>query len=304
MLFGKIFIPNIGDNMTNGNADYRLRPVEAPCDEEFYERPFFAYGIFKKGQLAHSKIADCMENSVPDEIPYELNIRDGYPLIKKVESENITKGDKISFTKRICAYQRICDTMPGNIYKWDTVAIDGETFNILVTEDLEGTFVNLDDKGNYIDSYDGHDDPFFYKVPEFIHNELDNIKYDENFIFRIQMYYILLWSAMERYSKLKYDVSNREADYLNALAKDKIYRDAFKIVDPKNMDSIRAANNAREYIFDKTNQNYIINFYYTLRCNVAHRGKELRNNSIILKNSLNDLLDIFDLMIKMTFDYY
>ena len=194
--------------------------------------------------------------------------------------------------------------MPGNIYKWDTVVIDGETFNILVTDDLDGTFVNLDDKSNYIDSYDGHDDPFFYRVPKFIHDELDNIKYDENFIFRIQMYYILLWSAIERYSKLKYDVSNREADYLNALAKDKVYRDAFKIVDPKNMDPIHAANNAREYIFNKNNQNNIINYYYTIRCNVAHRGKELRNNSIILKKSLNDLLDIFDLMINMTFDYY
>lgn len=304
MLFGKIFISNIGDDMVNvNNNDYRLRPVKMPCDDEFYERPFFAYGIFKKGQLAHSKISDCVENIVPDEIPYELHIRDGYPLIKKERSENTTKGEKIRFNQRMCAYQRISNTMPGNIYKWDTTVIDGETYNVLVTDDLEGTFQNVDDDGDYRDAYDGHDDPFFYKVPAFICEELRNLVYDENVIFRIQMYYILLWSAIERYSKLKYDVSNKESDYLYALANDNIYRDAFQIVDPENMDSIHAANNAREYIFDKSNPNYIVNYYYTLRCNVTHRGKELRNNTSPLRRSLKDLVEIFELMIKMTFDY-
>ena len=144
MLFGKISILNIGGIMAYERNDYRLRPVEIPCDYEFYERPFFAYGLFKKGQLAHSKIADCIENSVPDDIPYELHIRDGYPLIKKIESEKITNGEKIIFNEKIiCAYQIISNTHPGNIYKWDTVVIDGETFNILVTEDLHGTFRNV-----------------------------------------------------------------------------------------------------------------------------------------------------------------
>lgn len=291
--------------MTNRNNDYLLRPVEIPCDDEFYDRPFFAYGIFKKGQLAHSKISNCIDNINPDEIPYELYIRDGYPLIKKELSQNITKGEKIRFAQnRICAYRRISDTMPGNIYKWDTIVVHGETFNVLVTDELEGTFKNVDDNGEYLDYYDGHNDPFFYKVPEFIVNELKNLEFnDESVIFKIQMYYILLWSAIERYSKLKYDVSNREKDYLNALVNDKIYQEAFMIDNPKSRGPIHSAQNAKEYIFNKNDQNYIINYYYTLRCNVAHRGKELRNNSLLLRRSLNDLLNIFEEMIAITFDY-
>lgn len=292
--------------MTNKNNDYLLRPVEIPCDDEFYDRPFFAYGIFKKGQLAHSKISNCIDNIISDEIPYELYIRDGYPLIKKELSQNITKGEKIRFAQnRICAYRRISDTMPGNIYKWDTIVIHGETFNILVTDELAGTFKNVEDNGNYLDYYDGHNDPFFYKVPDFIDLELKKlVDYeDENAIFKLQMYYILLWSAIERYSKLKYDILNKERDYLIALTNDKVYQDAFDAVNPRNRDPIHSAQNAREYIFNRKNKNYIINYYYTIRCNVAHRGKESKNNFLALKNALNDLLEIFNLMIAITFDY-
>ena len=303
MLFGKISILNIGGIMAYERNDYRLRPVEIPCDYEFYERPFFAYGLFKKGQLAHSKIADCIENSVPDDIPYELHIRDGYPLIKKIESEKITNGEKIIFNEKIiCAYQIISNTHPGNIYKWDTVVIDGETFNILVTEDLHGTFRNVDENQDYLDSYDGHNDPFFFRVPEFICNELKNLDLeDRNAIFKIQMYYMLLWSAIERHNKLKYYVSNIENDYLRALADDEVYKEAFRIVDPKYRDPIRSAKNASTYYFDKNNQNFIINFYYTIRSNVVHRGKEPENNFDTLVESLEDLLKIYYIMIKKTF---
>lgn len=290
--------------MANGNNDYRVRPIEIPCDDEFYKRPFFAYGIFKKGQLAHSKIADCVESIAQGDVPYELHIRDGYPLVKKQRSEETTNGEKITFTQKICAYQRISRTLPGNIYRWDTDVVGGETVNILVTDDLEGTFVNVDDNGYYLDNYDWQNDPFFKKVPEFIKNELKNLDYeDESVIFKIQMYYILLWSCIERYSKLKYDVSNKERDYLNALANDEVYKIAFSTVDPENRDSVHAANNAIEYIFDKRNPKKIIDYYYTIRCNVAHRGKELRNNALPLKRSLDDLIEIFDWMIKLTFIY-
>lgn len=290
--------------MANGNKDFRVRPVEIPCDDEFYERAFFAYGIFKKGQLAHSKIVDCVESIVPGDVSYELHIRDGYPLVKKQRSDKITKGEKIRFNQRVCAYQRISKTLPGNIYSWDTDVVGGETVNILVTDDLEGTFVNVDDNGYYLDSYDWQNDPFFKKVPDFIKIELKNLDYeDESVIFRIQMYYTLLWSCIERYSKLKYDVSNKERDYLNALANDEVYKIAFSTVDPENRDPVHAANNAIEYIFDKRNPNKIINYYYTIRCNVAHRGKELRNNISALKRSLEDLVEIFDLMIDLTFKY-
>lgn len=287
------------------NEKYKPKPVEIPSyDSEFFDRPFFAYGIFKKGQLAYSKIEDCVETVEPDQIPCEIHIRDGVPVIKNEYSRKITKGDQIHFLddKKVDAYEIISNTQLGNVYEWDIVVIGEDTFNILVTENLNGTFLNVDKEGSYQDYFDGRDDPFFSRVPKFIGNELENINpNDDDAIFKFQMYYMLLWSAIERYCVLKYDVSKKQGDYLKALSDDELFKEALNFVNPKNRDEIYSANNASYLYFNKNRPNFIVNYYYTIRCNVAHRGKEPQNNFEALEDSLNDLLKIFDYIIKKTF---
>jgi len=291
----------IGDAMADD--EYKLKPVELPDDdEEFYARDFFAYGIFKRGQLAYSKISDCVESVAPDEIHRKMHIRDGMPLVLGEDDDFTTKGDKIHFGENAkCAYKRISDTQPANIYKWDTVEIDEETFNILITDNINGTFEHVDNEGDYLNDFDGHEDPFFSQVPVFIEEELEKIVEDENFIFKIQMYYMLLWSAIERYCKLKYDVSNVEGDYLKELSNDEVFINAFESVNPNGRGPIYAAKNASPFYYNKSRPNYIINYYYTIRCNVAHRGKEPENSTDKLISSLKDLLKIFKKMIDDTF---
>lgn len=169
------------------NSEHKLIPVELPDDELFYQRPFFAYGIFKEGQLAYSKIEDFTEQIEPADIPRKLYIRDGLPVIIGEDDENYnTKGDKIYFNEKKKAYEIISNTQPGNIFKWDTKVIGDETFNILITENIEGTFVNVDKDGNYLDDFDGSDDPFFSRVPSFIDDELKKIDVeDDDSIFKI-----------------------------------------------------------------------------------------------------------------------
>ena len=290
--------------MSDNNRDYDPRPVELPSDDsEFFDRPFFAYGIFQKGQLAYSKIADCIETVERDGIHREMHIRDGVPVIKNEISDKITKGDKIHFIdgRKEDAYEIISNTQLGNVYEWDTVYIDDETFNILVTQKLSGTFLNVDNNQNYQDYFDGSKDPFFSKVVKFINNELENRDPDECDIFKFQMYYMLLWSAIERYCVLKYDVSKNQGEYLKALSDDELFKEALDVVNPKNRDKIYSAKNASHLYFNKNMPNFIVNYYYTIRSNVAHRGKEPENNFEALEDSLNDLLKIFDYIIKKTF---
>ena len=291
--------------MGNNNNDYKPRPVELPSDDsEFFDRPFFAYGIFQKGQLAYSKIADCVKTVECDGIHREMHIRDGVPVIKNEISDKITKGDKIHFLDRrkYDAYKIISNTQLGNVYKWDTVYIDDEKFNILVTENLNGTFLNIDYDGNYQDYFDGSNDPFFSEVPEFISEELKKKNFYEDFIFKYQMHYMLLWSAIERYCVLKYDVFEKQGDYLKALSDDNLFKEALDIVNPRKRDEIYSANNATPFYFNRGRPNFIVNYYYTIRCNVAHRGKDSENNFEALIDSLNDLLNIFDYIIEKTFD--
>ena len=56
------------------------------------------------------------------------------------------------------------------------------------------------------------------------------------------------------------------------------------------------------YALDPINPYYSINYYYTIRCNVAHRGKELHSDDYILRQSLKELLEIFKDVLKDTFD--
>ena len=294
-----------GENMSDNNGNYDPRPVELPFDDsEFFDRPFFAYGIFQKGQLAYSKIADCVETVERDGIHREMHIRDGVPVIKNEISDKITKGDKIHFIdgRKADAYKIISNTQLGNVYKWDTVYIGNERFNILVTENLNGTFLNIDYDGNYQDHFDGSNDPFFSEVPEFISKELRNRNFYQDFIFKYQMHYMLLWSAIERYRVLKYDVSKKQGDYLKALSHDNLFKEALEIVNPRNRDEIYSANNATPFYFNTNRPSFIVNYYYTIRCNVAHRGKDPENNFESLIDSLNDLLNIFDYILEKTFD--
>ena len=290
--------------MVNNDERYKPRPVEMPSEDAFLDRPFFAYGIFQKGQLAYSKIADCVSGVDSDDVPREMHIRDGVPLIINEESVRIAKGNKIYFLddKKDEAYSRISATEPGNIYQWDTIDIDGEIFNILVTENLKGTFLNVDDEGVYRDYYDGNEDPIFSRVSEFIRNELENVDYDDDLIFKFQMHYMLLWTAIDRYCVLKYDVSENQSDYLKALSDDEIFKEALRSVNLRNRKAIYSAINATPFYFNLNRPNFIVNYFYTIRCNVAHRGKEIRNNIDALRNSLYDLLDIFDYIIEKTFE--
>ena len=298
-------IVNISGNMSENEDEYKLRPTEIPLDDElFYERPFFAYGIFKEGQLAHSKISDYVDKVIPDEIPKKMHMRDGVPVIPYEDDDNlITKGDKIYFKDPCEAYEIISRTQPGNIYKWDVVFIDDVPFNVLVARNLKGCHPSRDKDGNYLDSYDGRNDPFFCKATKFIVNEMKQLDLEDDYsIFKIQMYYMLLWSAIDRYCTLKYDVHEDQGNYLKELANDELFDEAFQFIQPRGRDAIYSSKNASPFYFNRSRPNYIVNHYYTIRCNVVHRGKDPENNMSSLIESLYDLLKIFQYMIGKTFD--
>ena len=61
--------------MTNNNEK---RTLDLPDDIDL---PFFAYGIFKPGQLAYSKIRNHVDENINNvEINYLMKTRDGVPF--------------------------------------------------------------------------------------------------------------------------------------------------------------------------------------------------------------------------------
>lgn len=298
------------DKMSRRN--YELKPLKIPDDDEnFLKRGFFAYGIFKEGQLAHSKIKEYVDHIESGKANREMHLRDGVPFITNQENRNLTtKGQKIFFIegKEKKAYEKICNTEAKQLYEWGIIEIDEKEYNVLFGKDpRKGSSYHVDDNEQYLDSFDGKIDPYFSEIFPFIRNGLNELfdqekKVKENeLLFKLQMYYMLLWSAIDRFCSVKYDVSNKQGDYLKALSKDYLFINALDNTHIRGGRPIFSAKNLSFFKLDKTNPWFCVNYYYTIRSNVVHRGKDKKVKIGELHSSLVELLEIFEKMINETF---
>ena len=264
--------------------------------------PFFAYGIFKPGQIAYSKIKDLVLQKKEISINRPMKHRDGVPILLKKENKRYkTKGFLYDFSDGEKAYDKICQTMSPGLYKWGTIDVEGEKANVLFG-------LKPDSGSDYIEDacdrecFDGSNDPIFKEGIKLIKDNLksEDFSMEEGF-FKLQMNYMLLWSAIDRYCKLKYNMGSEHENRLE-LAKDANFIDALrKIDDTREYRPIFSTDDLMERRFDVSNPQYCINNYYTLRCNIVHRGKTSIRDLRLLKKATADLLEIFEYILDETF---
>lgn len=279
-----------------------------PPNDENIKKPFFAYGIFKPDQIAFSKIKDFTWKFEPCEIPYSMLIRDGVPIIGKRESlQHVTRGYKLYFNKEDCkkAYDVISKTEPFELYEWDLLEIDGEECNVLIGKDSKlGSYPHIDDSDRYIEDFDGSKDPYFDNLVDFIRKELKEKNFNnQTRFYNLQMYYMLLWSAIDRYCSLKYGAYHDQWELRSKLADDSVFIESLE----ECLDNERCKNRSvfstrlKKFYLNPKNPWFAINYYYTIRCNTVHRGKTRKVEEGILSESLDELLDIFEKVIDKTF---
>lgn len=279
------------------------KPVSPPDD---LNKPFFAYGVFKKGQLAHSKIEDYVE-SVDDDAEIEncmMMIRDGIPLISNEKAEGYTtKGHIIWFLDEYRAYKIISDTEPEDLYEWGKTTVKGVEVNVLYGKNpQDGSYPYENDNGIYVDNFEGTLDPLFSDdLFDLLEYESNNLKDDDCDIFRLQMCYMMLWSAIDRYCILKYDSINYQSDNLKKLSEDPVFRESVDESDLPSHNQIYSAKDAKEWEWREWSYFSKLYFYYVVRCNVVHRGKDRQTNIGILHESLDELLCVFRKVIDKTF---
>lgn len=294
-----------GDVMTNENEEYKH---VCPPDYDKIKKPFFAYGIFKPNQIAFSKIEDYAWKWEPHDINREMLMRDGVPIIENVESTRTTRGYKIYFNKEDCesAYDIISKSEPLNLYEWGIIEVDGDECNVLFGKNVsKGSYHSVDKDEYYVGNFNGRNDPFFDGLIKFIRSELKNAKYLDNYFYKIQMYYMLLWSAIDRYCSLKYGAHYEQYELRSFFANDEAFitslRECLDENELKDRDKVYSSNFLKPFELTTKKPWYAINYYYALRCNVVHRGKEPGNNIWNLKKSLVELLDIFECVLDKTF---
>jgi hypothetical protein len=200
------------------------------CDEELpipwlpkdVTRSFFAYGLFKPGELAYFQIRD-LATSTPATATGQLRIRDGVPFLAPSAPGYTVGGALVSFAPADAeeGYGRIAAMEPKHLYSWGTIAVDdgvndnGVDANVLLGRSPgQGHPLDLPD-------WDGWEDPLFVTALPLIGRRAKALRGRHGYeaLFDRQMAYMLLWSAIERYLSLRYslgeDVNQKIAGLIN-----------------------------------------------------------------------------------------
>ena len=140
-----------------------------------------------------------------------LWIRDGIPLLEP-GGNNTTFGALVYFrpADAALAYQRISEIEPDEQYYWGEIDATYRTSHRDLAETANALIGRKPQRGSRgfegVD-WDGRDDPLFNEGLDVIEETLNkNREFHDDLkrLFRLQMAYLLLWSAIERYAGLRY----------------------------------------------------------------------------------------------------
>jgi hypothetical protein len=265
--------------------------------------PFFAYGIFKPGELGFLRIKEFVDGKpISCTVPGQLWVRDGLPIahLRATRGSEIS-GYLIHFEPGVGfnAYARIAELEPEYQYKWNMKKPNGEDAWILEGKNPEN--------GEIYGDWDGQQDPLFgygLDVIEEIWEINHGVSGAYDKLFRLEAAYLLLWSAIERYASLRYHLSNRVKFKLEPIITDSAFAQALKkyvVIDKPR--SVRSADNPETvWNLDPNSPRDSFQYYWQIRNNTSHRGKSAgATDHKRLTLSLDELLKIFRYLLKSAF---
>lgn len=276
------------------------------------EYPFFAYGLFKPGQLGYHRIKEYVERTRGGILEGTLLVRDGAPILE-LGSAGEVGGEILHFQNDIVerAYQAILELEPGNQYQWTTANVTagggvddvvGESVRVNI---LEGRNPQNGTSEIGAKMWDGEDDPLFttaLDVVEDILEEYSGFDWEDSVaFFQIQMAYLLLWSSIERYVSLRYGLKGTQGETKpykkrQEMATEPAFAEGAQSVirHERRGDVISRSDRPHiSIILDPDNPESVLDYYWQVRSNLAHRGKSAPLEFDMLHASAYELLRIF-----------
>ena len=270
--------------------------------------PFFAYGALKSGEPAHCQIKNFLESPPASAtIQGSLWVRDGLPLLKIGGADEV-QGDLLRFSPSNCAraYETIGQFESSKHYYWQTsdVVLSSSTIraNVLAGQKLEyGRAVQIDAA-----CWTVRDDPVFRDGLDVVRASIDlNAKvpfesappdrFDWQRFFHLQMSYLLLWSAIERYTALLLGSNVNPNARVKQFGEHAVFRNAFTKSGVTRKDEVADTRDPTDtFTLDPANAASSILYYYQVRNNLSHRGKGAYADGEIVRQSLRELKVIFD----------
>lgn len=283
-------------------TDNKRKPLKPPKNTQL---PFFAYGIFKPGQIAHSKIKTHVKKTENAEIAYGMRHRDGVPILIDRESKyGKTQGVILTFRdgQEEETYGLISKTLLKNLYEWKTIEIDGRPVNVVFGVNPDYGSDHIEDNYERV-CFDAKNDPLFNEALDLIERNLNSRNSTRSIegFFELQMNYMLLWSAIDRFSSLRYNKESLTENHIK-FAGLTDFKQGIKKFKDKYHDPVYSTDDLKIHKFNADDPIETLFYYYTLRCNVVHRGKGIVTDYGMLKTATKELLELFRNILETSFE--
>lgn len=255
--------------------------------------PFFAYGIFRPGQLGFFQLKDLVcDISDLTYVAGTLLLRDGLPIIDPSGNGQV-RGRVLEFIpeKASEAYSRICALEPDKHYQWAQAQAAQTNVNVLLGRSPRKGSVDCEDE-----EWDCWDDPLFTSAIDVVDETLranSQFEWDLKPLFRLQMAYLLLWSSIERYVSLRYHFGDRVMEKINQLAHETAFANGLLEHVKGKREVYRADRPDHKVLLDPQSPDKALAYYYQIRSNITHRGKAVIRDHDRILDALSELLSVF-----------
>jgi hypothetical protein len=268
------------------------------------ELPFFTYGLFRPGQIGFGRLRQFVASCDAGwHTKGHLLDRDGLPVLDKGEDK--ISGVLIRFREgdEKAAYEVVANIEPDKLYRWDTVDVQRGRArvkaNVLLGRRPSRGSHPLEDE-----EWDGRKEPLFdaaLKVVEETFEQNRQFEWDLKPLFRLQMAYMLLWTAIERFAAFKYHLGERATEKVFQMATEPAFLSGVSQLVKEKREVIRAYDPETKVALDPAHPEKALAYYYQVRSNIAHRGKAAVRDHEILVKSLDELLELFRRVLRDEF---
>jgi len=268
--------------------------------------PYLAYGSLRPGEPAHRRIGRWVESAQDVQVRGALLVRDGLPLLRYGGGDRIA-GNLIKFKKEKQgeAYAAIQAFEPGRHYRWMQVEIAEERANVLVglhITDEESTYSLFDET-----SWSSWRDPVFSHGLALVRSVVESAgvsrfasapgdAFEWQRFFSLQMAYLLLWSAIERYCSLAYGSDLAPEKKVGRLAKDDLVRESLRLIERR--DEVHDVRDPNVVWRLGTSPYDSLNYYRQVRNNLSHRGKGAWYDAEKVRLSLAEMTAVMETLIS------
>jgi hypothetical protein len=193
--------------------------------------PFFAYGLFRPGQIAYFQIREYVQEAIAGvEVKGQLRIRDGLPMIDPGGNGTVD-GVLIRFKdgNALEAYDRIARLEPDKQYRWDNAIVHDCRVNVLFGRSPRKGSIAFEETDEH--EWNSWNDPLFTTALDVVEETIAANRHATRTMepmFRVQMAYLLLWSAIERYVALRYHLAGKIMEKVSYLGQEPAFAMALR----------------------------------------------------------------------------